>query len=56
MLNECDCITRFECLNLKCLSESILSEYCEVLGKFSSEIDKIQKVYFGVFYTEMRNL
>lgn len=38
-----NCI-RFECLKLKCLSEPILTKYCEVLTMFSNEIDKIQKV------------
>lgn len=37
-------IIRFECLNLKCLADPILNKYCEVLGKFSSEIDRIHKV------------
>lgn len=35
---------RFEKLNLKCLSEPILNKYCEVLGMFALEIDKIRKV------------
>ena len=42
---------RFECLHLKCLSEPILSKYCEVLSKFSNEIDKIQKVELGCLPT-----
>ena len=37
-------MSRFECLNLKCLVEPIFNKYCEVLGKFASEIDKVQKV------------
>ena len=43
------CPCRFECLKLKCLSDPILSKYCEVLGKFSSDIDKIQRVSVDVY-------
>ena len=46
------CMYRFECLHLKCLSEPILNKYCEVLNKFSNEIDKIQKVELGCLATK----
>ena len=47
--NACNC-DRFECLNLKCLSEAINNKYYEVLVIFSTDIDKIQKVLLFLMY------
>ena len=38
------CPCRYQRLQLKCLCEPINRKYMEVLGKFSAEIDRIQKV------------
>lgn len=44
---------RFERLKLQCLAEPISGKYAEVMGKFSSEIDRIQKVTPPTAYTYM---
>ena len=42
------CLVRFERLQLKCLNDPILNKYSELLSKFSSEVDKTQKVVLTV--------
>ena len=48
-------MSRFQRLELKCLSEPINRKYMEVLGKFSAEIDRIQKVNCNISYKYSTN-
>lgn len=41
---------RFERLQLKCLAGPIHTKYTEVLGKFSTQIDRIQKVFSSILH------